>query len=328
VTEPRTHAKAEGGAPPPAATAGALLGAAREASGLSIDAVAQQLKLAPRQVRALEEGDYTHLPGRTFVRGFIRNYARLVGLDPDKVLRALPAGAAAPALEAPTLQETAPTIGELPATDRAKVGWARWAIPLILASVVAAAAVYEWMRPAGDARVAPATDAGVETPAPAPTPPPPDQSAMPLPNPLAATKSEGESSPAPASDQATVTATPAAASTASAPGASTASAPGVGTASAPGVGTASAPAARTAATAAEQPLVITFADYSWTEIRDRDGRVLLHGMNSGGTAKNLSGTPPFDIVIGNAADVRLTYKGNPVDLAPHTRQNVARFRLP
>ena len=83
---------------------------------MSVDAVAQQLKLAPRQVRALEEGDFGHLPGRTFVRGFIRNYARLVRLDPEQVLGALPAGAATPALEAPTLQPTAPTMGELPTT--------------------------------------------------------------------------------------------------------------------------------------------------------------------------------------------------------------------
>ena len=101
-------------------------------------------------MRALEEDDYTHLPGRTFVRGFVRNYARLVRLDPEKVLGALPAGATAPALEAPTLQPTAPTIGELPTTDHSKPGWTRWAIPLTLAAIVAAAAVYEWLRPAGD----------------------------------------------------------------------------------------------------------------------------------------------------------------------------------
>ena len=64
------------------------------------------------------------------------------------------------------------------------------------------------------------------------------------------------------------------------------------------------------------------------EIRDRDGRLVLSGMNPGGTVQSVSGTPPFDIVIGNAGDVRLTYKGSPVDLAPHTRQNVARFKLP
>jgi cytoskeleton protein RodZ len=130
VTETQANATAQGGGMPPATTAGALLGAARAASGLSIDAVAQQLKLAPRQVRALEEGDYTHLPGRTFVRGFVRNYARLVHLDPDAVVGALPAGAAAPALEAPTLQQTAPTMGELPTTDHSRPAWTRWAMPL------------------------------------------------------------------------------------------------------------------------------------------------------------------------------------------------------
>jgi cytoskeleton protein RodZ len=290
VTEPPANARAAGGALPPAATAGALLGAGREASGLSIDAVAQQLKLAPRQVRALEEDDYTHLPGRTFVRGFVRNYARLVQLDPDQVLGALPAGAAAPALDAPTLQQTAPTMGELPTTDHSKPGWARWAIPLTLAAIVAAAGVYEWLRPAGVTRPAATRDtAAAESPVAASAPP--VATGTPLPNPLVAARPAAQSPPP----------------------------------HAPAQESAPAPAA---APAAEQPLTIRFSDYSWTEVRDRDGRLLLSGMNPGGTAQSLSGIPPFDIVIGNAADVRLTYKGSPVDLAPHTRQNVARFKLP
>ena len=45
-------------------TAGTRLRTAREAAGLSIDAVAQQLKLAPRQVQALEDDDWERLPGR------------------------------------------------------------------------------------------------------------------------------------------------------------------------------------------------------------------------------------------------------------------------
>jgi hypothetical protein len=76
----------------------------------------RNLKLAPRQVQALEDGDYGHLPGRTFVRGFVRNYARLVQLDAEKVLGALPGGTAAPALESPTLHPTTHTMGELPTT--------------------------------------------------------------------------------------------------------------------------------------------------------------------------------------------------------------------
>jgi cytoskeletal protein RodZ len=141
------------------AAAGALLGAAREASGMSIDTVAQQLKLAPRQVRALEAGEFSHLPGRTFVRGFIRNYARLLRLDPEQVLGALPAGGAMPSLEAPTLHPTAPAMGELPTTvEPSKAGWTRWAIPLTLAAVVAAAAVYEWKRPVASIRPAQAKE--------------------------------------------------------------------------------------------------------------------------------------------------------------------------
>jgi cytoskeleton protein RodZ len=284
----------------PPGMAGALLRVARESTGMSIDAVAQQLKLAPRQVKALEEGDYTHLPGRTFVRGFVRNYARLVHLDPERVLGALPAGAAAPALEAPTLQPTAPTIGELPTTDHSKSGWTRWAIPLTLAAIVAAAAVYEWMRPAGEARTAIGRDA-MAPPLPS-TPPsaPKDAAGTALPNPLA-----GGAAPAAGVDAATA-----------------------GTrAAAPTPQSVSANAAAGAAPG-DQELVLAFRDYSWTDIRDRDGRVLLSGMNQGGTAQTVSGAPPLVIVIGNASDVTLRYKGEPIDLAPHTRQNVARLTLP
>jgi cytoskeleton protein RodZ len=39
------------------------------------------------------------------------------------------------------------------------------------------------------------------------------------------------------------------------------------------------------------------------------------------------GRPPFELVIGNAAHVRLTYDGNPVDLEPHIRGEVARLTL-
>ena len=305
MTERDIAASIDGREPPPG-MAGALLRAAREAAGLSVDAVAQQLKLAPRQVKALEEGDYTHLPGRTFVRGFVRNYARLVHLDPEKVLGALPAGASAPTLEAPMLQQTAPTMGELPTSEHSKSGWTRWAIPLTLAAIVAAAATYEWLRPPGESRATLGGDPAANIERPAPIIAKQEAPGTSLQNPLAAT------APDPTPD------TPP--STSSAP-ASTAS-PSPATAPSP------APTPATGTTIALQPLMLAFRDYSWTEVRDRNGRVLLSGMNPGGTAQSLSGTPPLEIVIGNAADVSVRYKGQPVDLAPHTRQNVARFTLP
>ena len=200
--------------------AGSLLRVARESAGMSIDAVASHLKLAPRQVKALEDGDYSHLPGRTFVRGFVRNYARLVHLDAEQVLSALPGGAAAPALEAPTLHPTAQTMGELPTTDHSRTPWSRWAIPLVLAAIVAAAAIYEWMRPAGESPAVAQKDvapAPVTPPpsAPAAAPPAPSAAGTPLPNPLAPSAPATESAPAANADSASTA--PRAATNAAAP---------------------------------------------------------------------------------------------------------------
>lgn len=49
---------------------------------MSVEQVADQLKLAPRQVMAIEQGDFDALPNRAVTRGFIRAYAKAVRLDP------------------------------------------------------------------------------------------------------------------------------------------------------------------------------------------------------------------------------------------------------
>jgi cytoskeleton protein RodZ len=298
-------APAESGAPGAAAVpAGTLLRRAREAAGMSLDAAALQLKLAPRQVKAIEDGDFALLPGRTFVRGFVRNYARLVRLDPETVLAALPGAAVAPALEAPALHETAPTMGELPTSERTRPGWARWAIPLTLVAIVAAAAVYEFMRGPDSRPATPAagperaaaerpTVATAAVPAPPPAAAPAEPSGTPLPNPVAATP------PPPAAESA-------APATAPAPVSAVAGPPG----------------------AADVPLVLAFRAASWVEIKDRTGRVLLSQTVPAGQTHALTGTPPFELNLGNAEGVTVTFQGKPVDLTPYTRQNIARFTLP
>ncbi|MEY3202105.1 MAG: hypothetical protein RIR70_1655, partial [Pseudomonadota bacterium] len=65
---------------------GAVLRAERESRGYSIDDVAVALKLAPRQVEAIEADDFDALRGQTFARGFVKNYARLFGLDPEPLV--------------------------------------------------------------------------------------------------------------------------------------------------------------------------------------------------------------------------------------------------
>src|SRR5947209_19401930 len=116
-------------------SAGTALRGAREAAGLSIDAVAQQLKLAPRQVQALEDDDFARLPGRTFVRGFVRNYARYVGLDPEDVVALLPGADVAPSLQRPTITPSSRPMGQMPAHAPAGRSWTRWAIPLALVAI-------------------------------------------------------------------------------------------------------------------------------------------------------------------------------------------------
>ncbi|HEY2968644.1 MAG TPA: RodZ domain-containing protein [Casimicrobiaceae bacterium] len=260
---------------------GSRLKSAREAAGLSLDQVAQQLKLAPRQVRALEDEDFAQLPGRTFARGFVRNYARLMNLDGDNLLSMLPDAAHAPALEAPALQPTGAMIAELPTTSTPKTNFTRWLIPLVLVGCIVGAAAYEWYRgalsPQGDAsRSAPPQPLHVAPAAPT--------SGKELPNPLATDRPASE--PAPASM-----------------------------------------VRDGGAEVAPAPLLLGYRGPSWTEIRDRDGQVLIARLIPAGSEQAIRGVPPFDIVIGNAREVTLVYRGTPVDLSRYTRQNVARLRL-
>lgn len=284
--------------------AGALLRSARERAGLSIEDVSQQLKLAPRQVTALEDGNFALLPGRTFVRGFARNYARLLQIDAAEVLAALPGASVDSGLESPTLHATAQSIGELPVSRNARPGWIRWAVPLVLV-VVAALVIYEFLLPALSTRTSPASrEPAVDSkpvaaapsaelaPASAPSPSLPNPVAgTPLPNPVAAQ----ESTP------------PGSAAAADAPARSAAP----GGVEAPG----------------EREIVLSYRDHSWTEVRDRNGRVLLSKMMVPGSTQALTGSPPFELVIGNAADATVTFDGRKIDLVPYTRQGVARMTL-
>ena len=283
-------------------TAGSLLAQAREAAGLTLPAVAQQLKLAPRQVKALEEDDFAHLPERTFVRGFVRNYARLLHLDPTLVLAALPDANIASTLDRPSLAGSSRAMGELPKSLPAHRRPARWAIPLALAAIVAMTAAYELTRPAVDAPVSmaanPAIGSGAVSTAPVSPAAPADPSVTLLRNPLlaeptaqssvvgAAAKLDASNPPAPAT-----------------------------------------PSAAFAPDGIDAPLVLAFRGASWAEVKARGGAVVLSTIGINGATHSVRGSPPFEVWLGNADVVTMTYRGQPVDLAPHTKQNVARLTL-
>ncbi|MCW9059886.1 MAG: DUF4115 domain-containing protein, partial [Gammaproteobacteria bacterium] len=83
---------------------------------------------------------------------------------------------------------------------------------------------------------------------------------------------------------------------------------------------------RSGPTSREARLVLNFREESWVEIQDREGR-LLYGLMSPGRREVLTGTPPFRLLLGNAAGVDLEYDGQAIDTSAHSRGAVARLRL-
>ena len=72
---------------------------------------------------------------------------------------------------------------------------------------------------------------------------------------------------------------------------------------------------------------LEFDELSWVEIKQANGKIMLSQLNPAGTMQVVEGVPPFDVVIGNAPKVRLTYDETPVDLRPYFKVDVARLTL-
>lgn len=66
---------------------GKILASARSEQGMTTDMVAARLCLTEGYIKALEAGNYSVLPGDTFIRGYLRNYADIVGLNAEELVR-------------------------------------------------------------------------------------------------------------------------------------------------------------------------------------------------------------------------------------------------
>lgn len=289
MTMPDTLQPPPGGAPE-AAAPGRRLSEARQAQNLAAADVARQLKLSVSQVEALEEGRYHQLPGPIFVRGFIRNYARLVKLDPEALLSAagssLPQQAARP--------ETPPS-HDIPFPNAQAPRWPKYAVAAGV--IFGALAVYEfaWNEPEG----APARAVAVT---PVAVPPKPKLEGLP---PAQPTGEPFVSPPATkAATEAVTIPQPLAPVTAAAE-----------------------PDPQSPPRRGEKRVRLDFNQESWVEIRDRNERVIFSQLNRPGTTQEVSGLPPLSVVVGNAHGVKMTYGDQPVDLARHTKIDVARLVL-
>jgi len=87
------------------------------------------------------------------------------------------------------------------------------------------------------------------------------------------------------------------------------------------------PAAAFVSPAQGSTLKFVFKGQSWVEVRDSKGRLLFSRLNPPGSDAEVSGKPPFNVVVGNAPEVQLYYNDHEFDLEPHTRVAVARFTV-
>ncbi len=283
---------------------GARLRAERERRGLPRERVAAQLHLGEEMVEALEADDYDRLPGAVFVKGYVRNYARLLGIPAEPFLAEL--------YERCPDQECAKFVtGNVRQEVRSNHLLMRLVTAAIVVGLLALLGVWWWNYkapkteesdavavdngPAAETLgVSPSADRGGETKNGAGIP----------------------AASAPVAPASIPTETPLAPAAGAPPQAETLAPPVV----------APAPAKSVPAAPPGGKVEITFDKPSWVDIRGADDSFKMIGLFRKGR-RELSGHGPYKFVIGNVSAVRLEVNGKPYDLRSRTSGNVARFQL-
>lgn len=286
-------------------SAGALLRAARQAQGLHIAALAASIKVSQRKLELLEADRLSELPDATFARALAQTICRSLKIDPAPVLAALPqatgyrldavdGGINTPFRDRPGRHEP----------DRRSV----LASPAVWAtSLIAAAALLVLLMPAEWATSIQAAISG--------SPPSTPVAAAPTPTaveaPSVAVMPTEAAAPADAASAAIIEAA--------------ASAVVVELAASAAGGLPAMAAA--ASSAAVGPLQLKASAETWVEVVDAESKVLVSRLLASGETLVLDGAMPFRLKIGNAAGTEVAFRGQAVNLASSTRDNVARLEL-
>ncbi len=295
----------------PVVRPGAQLGAQRQAQGWTIEQVANQLNLAPRQILALEEDNYAALPGIVIARGFVRAYAKLLKIDPTPLVAMMADAPAAPAESIELRRALSATFSEssLPTAKRAG-RTAKWIWTVLLLGALGVAGWYAQQH---------GGLAGLSS--------------------LMNTQMQGEQQPSSSQspsiqDNASVDNQPEARATDGVPMGEPAMTAGAaaGEEAVAGVapGAAENPEFSAAAGKAVNPnanLILKVREESWIEIRRADQVTLIARLVTAGSTESFEIRQPAELVVGNAAGVDVTFRGKPLDLTTAAKSNVARLNL-
>lgn len=294
--------------PPPPATLGERLRAARLAQDLTVEQISTELRIEAKQLRALEEDRFEQIGVPVFIKGYLKQYGARLGLNVADLL-------------ALYYKQTTLADVQIQPSRTIKLRDERqitvWALALVVLLLVIVGLGVWWLNGGrfGAALSAPSTAAPVTT-APEPQRVPP--AAIPAPEPRAQPIEDSGPVVQPPAPAASLSALPAVAEVKQGPDDGVTEGPDEGATEGPDDGP----------TGPTIPLELSFAAESWAEITDARGERLLFGLNAAGRNVTVRGEPPFAIVLGNADSVRLTVAGNPYTIPRRGRQgNLARFSV-
>jgi len=314
---------------------GKTLQSQRETMGWSVEQVADQLKLAPRQVLALEAGDYASLPSPAVTRGFVRAYAKLLRIDAAPLVSMIElnmppeARAGAQSAMAAARREQKPAAFS---ETRFPINGKRRSLPLgwiAAVVVVAGAAVAAWQFnlipslnrdvESGDTMVLENPAAGVVAPG---TTAPVQQGLINPSVPLISVPSPSSQGTAPAGAPTTAPTTP------TAPAAAPAAAPVTAPATATPAPVAATPAAAAPAAAGANTLVLNVRADSWIEVRPSGGgRPLISRLVKAGSTESVEVAGPVNLTVGVPGAVTATLRGANVPLPQQPGKTIARVAL-
>ncbi len=281
---------------------GQQLRKARESSRISIVSVSASLRLPPRVIVALEEGDFGQFEP-VYVRGYLRNYARLLNLAAEPLIESynhtlIP--------DHPPAQPQNPTQYDEKSPLRLHLLLAMLGLAFIMWGAGKAFRAVKEVGKSKDAVSTSSRASGLDAQPPTALP---SLEVTNLPNVEAVRQPSGlaEIKPEPASDtqKAAVNATPAPTPVA-----------------APAL-----PVSSQAIGQGPDSIVLHLSAGAWVSIRDQNGRRLVYENLPAGTDRAYAGQAPFAVVLGNSPATKIEFNGQPYEQPKSKAGTVARFRL-
>ncbi|MGI2168609.1 RodZ domain-containing protein [Shewanella sp. MF05960] len=321
-------------------TAGAILKAAREAKGLSIEAVATQLHLRPRIISDIEQDIFENIASTTYVRGYIKNYARFVHADINEIQQCLKHQL--PEIVPPAMQSFSRKTTHQARNSRLNL------VTYFIITVLIAMLVIWWVQ-----KSSLLTDVDVSLPTVEEIA---ADSAMPEPQQITRSLSqqdvgaqiaaENALEQVPSTDNATSSnglpesdaaidaasnlnsANPSATQATTLP-ASTLNPTSTSTLNqASTASTIDTNASTAIGTGVEGVLAIELSGDCWINVTDANGKVLVDGVKTAAKLVEVRGLKPFKIILGAPQVVSISLDGSKVSLAEFTNGRVARLTLP